>query len=682
MNKKIRNSIIFWILIYYIFWWVIAFALSQKEKWLILENFKATQYDMIFNTDSEILLNEDTQIFDITRKINAYSNIKNKVSDKKNLFQDKKDELSNKITTLKDTIESLDDDIDIISQDIINTNSEIIELKKDIEAWNKKISLLRTKIKNNWEVLNEYLVYLFKKWNYIYDEDKIDNLKSILLSWEDISDVIDDMYFKWTIEVAGKKLIDDHKKYVKDMYIKKVKNEKQESKLKILRKNLIIERKMLNDKKEAKESLLKETKWQEILYKKYIEEKVKLERNLAVKELKEKIKFNTVKENLFKKYNCDFIDLSKVNIWTWTLEWTWLIDFINERWITERCYDLNNILYSESLLKSSQDTWYNLLSWPVNPIYWISAYFRDSWYKEAFWTDHDAIDIVAPQWTPIRAPKDWYVISILDPGNESYSYVALKHADWLVTVFWHVNEILVDDYEYVKEWQIIAKSWWEFWTKWAWVLTTWPHLHFEVFRDKEAMDPLNYLDISILPLSQLPDIYRYKFYSDFKNRKWYAYKNKEEKSSVFYLEWDSEIERQKSLLDKYAVWSFNDWDMWVEESLNWNIDPTFVMCIWLAESWLGKALKTPYNVWNVWNTDSWWTYSFSDAKEWVYRIVKTLNNVILWKYNEIKDLSRYWNKDWAIYASSSDHWHQNIIKCMSAIKWEYIPDYYNFRLSN
>jgi hypothetical protein len=120
--------------------------------------------------------------------------------------------------------------------------------------------------------------------------------------------------------------------------------------------------------------------------------------------------------------------------------------------------------------------------------------------------------------------------------------------------------------------------------------------------------------------------------------------------------------------------------MWVDESLIWNIDPTFVMCIWLAESWLWKYLKTPYNVWNVWNTDSWAVSTFENARTWIYYMIKTLNNEYLWKYNEIKDLSRYGNKDWNIYASSPDHWHNNIITCMSHIKWRYIPDDYNFRI--
>jgi hypothetical protein len=120
--------------------------------------------------------------------------------------------------------------------------------------------------------------------------------------------------------------------------------------------------------------------------------------------------------------------------------------------------------------------------------------------------------------------------------------------------------------------------------------------------------------------------------------------------------------------------------MWIEEALNWWIDPTFMMCIWLAETWLWNHLKTPYNVWNIWNTDSGWTWDFPNARAWVYWMWKTLNNKILGRYDKLSQLSRYWNKFGAIYASSSDHWHNNIVKCMSAIKWRYVSDDFNFRI--
>ncbi len=205
----------------------------------------------------------------------------------------------------------------------------------------------------------------------------------------------------------------------------------------------------------------------------------------------------------------------------------------------------------------------------------------------------------------------------------------------------------------------------------------------EVFQDKKNVDPLQFLDLSFLRFENLPSKYKYKFAADFKARKWYDYKAAAKSGRTFRLDGYTEIERQKSLLSKYAYKDFKSWDLWVEESLDANIDPSFVMCIGLAETWLGRHLKTPYNVGNVWNTDSWATKHFQNANQWVYAMASTLNNRYLWGYNTINMLSRYGNKDpkKPIYASSDFNWHNNITKCLSTIKWRYVPDNYYFRLT-
>lgn len=643
------------------------YALSSKEKGFILDSFKKDQYELLFETNSDILDEQDRSILDVSRQIDIYSSIRNKVTLKKQDLEEKKETISWKIDSLEDAINSLDEDISYVTTNVNKINAQVIDVKNEIDINNKKIDILRKQIEENWVVLIDYLVYIYKKWNYISDEKSIDNIKTIILSWEDISWVIDDMHFKWIIEVAWKKLIDNHRSLVKELYLKKTENEKQEVNLKKLRKDLIIERKVLSDKKDFKNRLLSISKWKEALYEKYISDKTSLEKKLTIKELQEKIKLKNLKDSLFEKYDCDFIDL-------WDTE-------ISLEWVSQRCIDLNKMIYSESLISSDPDKQdLNIFSWPVDAIYGLSSYYRDKEYADTFWSEHDAIDIITPQWTDVKAAKDWYVIFIQAPLDESYSYVAIKHSDWFVTVYWHLNEVLVNEYDFVKKWEVFAKSGWEFWTNWAWIMTTWPHLHFEVFRDKEYEDPLRYLDTSYLLFANLPEKYHYKFFQDFKDRKWYEYKNRSSNSKVFSLDWDTEAERQKSLLDKYAVWEFKNWNMWVEESLDWNIDPTFVMCIWLAETWLWRNMKTKYNIWNVWNTDSGWTMTFNNARSWVYMIVSTLNNKILWWYEKIEELSRYWNKTWAIYASSPDNWHNNIIKCMSSIKWIYISDDYRFRL--
>jgi hypothetical protein len=245
------------------------------------------------------------------------------------------------------------------------------------------------------------------------------------------------------------------------------------------------------------------------------------------------------------------------------------------------------------------------MTWPVNPIQWISAFYRDKDYEETFWAQHNAIDIRVPQWTSIEAPMDWYVMHVTKPTSQDYSYVAIKHYDWFVTVYWHLSEVLVEEFQFIEKWQIFAKSWWEYWTFWAWYITTGPHLHFEVFKNMEYIDPFSVLDLSYIKNQELPAKYALKFEIDFKNRNWYDYQEMNSNSKVFELKWQNEIERQKYLITNYAAAWFNDWQMWIDESLDWAVDPSFVMCIWLAESWLWRNLTSAYNVWNVWNNDRW-----------------------------------------------------------------------------
>jgi hypothetical protein len=136
------------------------------------------------------------------------------------------------------------------------------------------------------------------------------------------------------------------------------------------------------------------------------------------------------------------------------------------------------------------------------------------------------------------------------------------------------------------------------------------------------------------------------------------------------------------MLSKYWAKWFKDWNVWVEEAVDGNIDPTFMMCIALAETWIGRNVKTENNVGNIWNTDSWATKTYPTPRSWIYWMARTLNNKYLGQYEHINELSRYGNKTWPIYASSPDHWNNNIVKCMSEIKWKYVPDDYKFRISN
>ncbi len=643
-----------------------VFALSIDQKKGILERFKQTQKENIFWQD-EVQSDWFDWFFEDSQKISLLWSIKDKTVTKREYLEKQWSMIVDRVSSLEKSIESLDKDIQGKISEVNSTNAKIIEIKRDIDWWKKTIEFLKSKIKENRETLMDYITYIYKKWNYTFEWKEIDNIKSMLLNGEDIWEVINDLHFKSMIELSWQKLVEKHRSYVWSLYVKKIELESQEKTLKNLRKSLIIEKKVLDDKKEFKERILEITKWKETLFRQYVQDRLWVEKKLKIKELRATIIFNNAKNKLLEKYNCEQVDLSKVE------------DDLTLN-MTPRCLDLNKVIYWESQLTKLEYVWSNPLNWPITPAYWISAYFHDEDYKKEIWDDHEAIDIMTPQGSSVRAPADWYVVYVNPPDSTDYSYVALKHSDWMVTVYWHLSEVLVKKYDFVNAWDIFAKSGWEFWTKWAWILTTWPHLHFEVFQNQEWRDPLSFLDTSYLAYDTLPEKYKYKFFDDYKFRKWYEYWDVTKSKRWLKVEWLTEIERQKSLIWKYAKWSFNNWSMWVEESLDWNVDPTFVMCIWIAETWLWNHTKTANNIWNVWNTDSWATKVMWSAREWVRSIIYTLNNKYLSKYNEIKELSRFWNKNWSIYASSDYNWHNNIVKCMSTIKQEYIPDDYNFRL--
>ncbi len=660
------NKIISVILINILFFSNTTFALSTDQKRVILENFQNEQMKNIFEENDFFAVEWGESFFDSSKKVDLYSTLRSKTEAKRQYLEEQNEVLIERVTSLEKSIASLDRDIQDKISEVNNINLKVIETKKEVESWKQSIDFLRKKIEENREVLLDYITYIYKKWNYSFEDGKLDNIKSILLNWEDIGEVINDLHFKSMIQITWQKLIEKHRTFVWTLYIKKIELENAEKSLKTLRKNLLIEKKVLDDKKEFKQRILEITKWKEWLYQKYIQDKLAVEKNIKLKELRESIIFKNTKNKLLKQYNCEYVDLTK--------------EEEKLKWMKDKCIELNKVIYAESQLQKLNYIWNNPFKWPVAPAYGISAYFQDTNYKKEIWWEHNAIDIVVPQWSSVKAAAAGYVVYLNPPSSENYSYVAIKHSDWFVTVYGHLNEVFVKQYDFVKEWEVFAKSGWEYWTKWAWLLSTWPHLHFEVFQNKDYVDPLEFLDTSYLTFAQIPEKYKYKFYNDFKVRKWYEYQEVTKSQRWLKLDWLTEVERQKSLLDKYAIWGFRDWNMWVEESLDWNIDPTFVMCIGIAETWLGRNTKTENNVWNVRNTDSWATKTMWSPREWIRSIIFTLNNKYLWKYEEIKDLSRYGNKTGSIYASSDFNWHNNITKCMSAIKQKYIPDDYNFRL--
>lgn len=145
-------------------------------------------------------------------------------------------------------------------------------------------------------------------------------------------------------------------------------------------------------------------------------------------------------------------------------------------------------------------------AWPVSPTLGLSAFFHDAEYQGAMGVQHNAVDIRALQGTKIHAPADGVVSKTADNGM-GYSYIIVAHENGYMTLYGHVNQISVKVGDTVRQGQTIGLTGGMPGTKGAGWLTTGPHLHFEVFKNFQHVDPLLYLPLEYLPKAQLETKY-------------------------------------------------------------------------------------------------------------------------------------------------------------------------------
>jgi hypothetical protein len=90
--------------------------------------------------------------------------------------------MSKKILSLEESIQLIDQEIDVARVKAERINNQIIDTKDKIAANKITVEALQKKVDKNREILLDYMVYLYKKSNSVYDKEKIDNLKAIIFS--------------------------------------------------------------------------------------------------------------------------------------------------------------------------------------------------------------------------------------------------------------------------------------------------------------------------------------------------------------------------------------------------------------------------------------------------------------------------------------------------------------------
>lgn len=130
--------------------------------------------------------------------------------------------------------------------------------------------------------------------------------------------------------------------------------------------------------------------------------------------------------------------------------------------------------------------------YPVDRPVTITATYLDPEYFEILGTDHHGVDMYVPQGSPVYTAADGMVVEALDAGL-GYSYIIVDHGQGFWTVYGHMSQIQVAVGDIVARGQSIGKSGGTPGSPGAGTLTTGPHLHWEMFRDGEHVDPLEYV---------------------------------------------------------------------------------------------------------------------------------------------------------------------------------------------
>jgi len=537
-------------------------------------------------------------------------------------YKETRDEIVNVINSINTTTEK----VSRLIQQIAVYKKEILEASEEIKnsrSWSE----------NTKERIKEFLNMIYKLDNKIYNEDwsSIDSIK-LLINSDNVPRTLANNYAIQSMILQLNNLIknfDEEEQYqVENM--QNLNNLKKEAQDKLKEYEVDLE------KLQQKKSYLLQFLW---LYK-----SDKDQRKYTIWQLFESGK--SVHEKIEEILN----DVKK-----WVYKWDFDMDKKMEKLEQEEVQQRYPV------------------SRPIYPIYDIQTYFWDLDFQKENWFPHLWIQIKADQGTPIYAARDWIVYLVADNEEIWINRAMIVHTDWYVTVYEYLNRTTISIGDTVKRWQLIWYSWWEPGTRWAWFISKWPNLTFMVFKNWIPLDPFDILDSSVIQdKTALPEWYRIKYLRD-------KYARQIDITNLSIMTWNNDDQRAYNFLKLYWVGIYKHLQF-REDAVKWtNIDRDVVICIALAESTLWKYLTTSNNIWNVWNDDSWNRVPMQSALAGARAIPLTLNNSYLWHYHTINQLSRYWNSDGKIYASSPINRQTNVIKCLSQIKGYYVPDDFPFR---
>ena len=381
--------------------------------------------------------------------------------------------ITERIKTLEGALKMIDEQLELTQLKIKNVQIQVAEKKAEIFLLMQEIESLEIEAGNQTQIIMEYIKLLYdqEKDYYDFDAKQIDDLKLLLLN-DSLANVIKTTTYTKIVEQTGRDILGKLVTAQQDLDVKKQDLEGRRQRLTDLNDRLRVEESTLQEQLAFKQQLLDESRGEE------------------------------------QKYQ-QMLSLSRLEMEASATDITMLEDHLNglQNKLSSLEENSERAPVVSAAMRQQVQKVYNLskenpspaaLAWPVPPSSGLSAYFEDPSYSQVFGVVHHAVDIPTGQGSKVRAPADGVVYKVKDNGL-GYSYLIIAHSGNLRTVYGHISEFLVKEGDLVRQGDVVALSGGTPGTKGAGWMTTGAHLHFEVWNKGKAVDPLTYLDKSVLP---------------------------------------------------------------------------------------------------------------------------------------------------------------------------------------
>lgn len=390
-------------------------------------------------------------------------------------LQKKVQDSQKEVTTLQHQVENINTLIGDTTGKIAVTKIQIASHENAVEVAGKDIKNQEALLTNQAASLSETLTaYYIQNSKFFALENNNPLLLAFLSSDESTGDILKKNEYLVFLKNATQDLSREIIKHRDALALKKTSQEKSAKTLNELRLMLAQEVRTLNDAQAARTELLDDAKGRKAIYETLLEFTKKEEEQVSIQmaHLRENYSFFQAK----------------------------LAELKNNP--AAKNINFNVTPGSVGTILAGKEP----LAWPVPPNSGITAFYHDVSYKKALGVEHNAVDIRTAHGSKVVSAADGIVTKVADNGM-AYSYIIIAHPDNVVTLYGHMSEMMVEDGEVVRQGQIIGLSGGTPGTKGAGWLTTGAHLHFEVFKNFQHVDPLIYLPLAFVPVASLPEKY-------------------------------------------------------------------------------------------------------------------------------------------------------------------------------